>query len=179
MKRSGLNWTADFSWYSWSKILSSDWLVRYAHNLYSWTDRHLLLWAQGGCHICAGTEPAINSMFLCIFYIVCYSQLQGVRLFWRLCFLLGKVVKDDLFSLSDIPKARPPCGWAWAWGEHLGQERSVSGLADEEDEHDDTDAPVDNLQQDQDRVLPLARAQPFHKERSTLKVFYLYLYLSI
>ena len=57
-------------------------------------------------------------------------------------------------------------GW-----QHLGHQRPVAGLADEEDEHDQPDAPVDDLQQNQDRMLRSAGVHPIHEERSTLQNF--------
>ena len=56
-----------------------------------------------------------------------------------------------------------------AWGQHLCHQGPVAGLADEEDKHDQPDAPVDDLQQNQDRMLRRAGLDPIHEERSTLQ----------
>ena len=58
-----------------------------------------------------------------------------------------------------------------AGGQHLGHQRPVAGLADEEDEHDHPDAPVDDLEQNQDPVFFTVGMNPVHKEWGTLQYF--------
>ena len=57
-----------------------------------------------------------------------------------------------------------------AWGQHLGHQRPVAGLADEEDKHDYSEAPVDDLENIQDRVKWFVGMDPIHEKRSTLQI---------